>query len=209
MTEVEIKEVLRKHAAWCRGEAHGVRAYLSGAYLSGANLRGAYLRSANLSGADLSGANLSGAYLSGVNLSGADLSGVNLSGAYLRSADLRDASLVGAALPRFQLCPQTGTFIAFKKVQGPEGEPVILELQIIGERTSSLVGRKCRTAEALVLSAGPKYERSQVFTSAHDSKFTYRVGQVVSVPDYDPDIRIECAKGIHFFITREEAEEYV
>ena len=91
MTPGQIKETLRLHRMWWRGETGGSRANLSdanlsGAYLSGANLRGADLSGANLSGANLSGADLSGADLSGANLSGADLSGADLSGANLRGA---------------------------------------------------------------------------------------------------------------------------
>lgn len=71
MTQEELKEIIRLHGLYLRGESGGKRAYLSGA---------------DLSGADLSGANLSGAYLSGANLSGANLSG----------ADLRYANLSGA-----------------------------------------------------------------------------------------------------------------
>jgi hypothetical protein len=86
MTPEQIKEILRLHAMWQRGDGGGVRANLYGADLSGADLSGADLSGANLSGAYLSGANLSGADLSGANLSGADLSGAYLSGAYLSMA---------------------------------------------------------------------------------------------------------------------------
>ena len=62
-TAKELTTVLNAHAAWLRGEADGVCAYLRGAYLRGADLRGANLRGAYLRGANLSGANLSDAYL--------------------------------------------------------------------------------------------------------------------------------------------------
>jgi len=71
MDATEIKEIVKKHAMWQRGETGGARADLSRADLSRADLS-----RANLSGANLSGANLSRANLSRANLSRANLSGV-------------------------------------------------------------------------------------------------------------------------------------
>ena len=138
--------------------------------------------------ADLSGANLSGA-----DLRGADLSGANLYGAALRGADL----------PDFSVCPEAGSFTAFKKLRG--GVIATLEIPAEARRTSSLVGRKCRAefARVLALSTG---ERSGY--SMHDDAFVYRVGEIVRPDAYDDDIRVECAPGIHFFISRREAERY-
>jgi hypothetical protein len=34
------------------------------------------------------------------------------------------------------------------------------------------------------------------------------MGEWVEEPNYDGDPRVECAPGIHFFMTKEEAEEY-
>ena len=168
-------------------------ANLSYANLSRANLNGANLRWANLRWANLSGADLSGADLSGADLSGADLSRANLSG-----ADLSGADLSGAELPKFQICPEEGSFIAFKKLH----KSVVCKLMIPAdaERTSSLVGRKCRASKVIVLEGEG--------SSLHDKSVVYRVGATVVPDSYDPDIRVECANGIHFFITRKEAEEY-
>jgi len=66
---------------------------------------------------------------------------------------------------------------------------------------------KCRTDRAEVLSItdvdGKKYLEGH---SAHDHTFVYTVGAVVSAP-YDKEVK-ECSTGIHFFLTREEAEKY-
>jgi hypothetical protein len=50
--------------------------------------------------------------------------------------------------------------------------------------------------------------KGMTFRSHHDKEFTYTLGQVVSEPKYDDDIRVECAPGIHFFMTKEEAVAY-
>jgi hypothetical protein len=199
---MDLKEVLELHRKWVFGETGGERANLEGAYLYGANLYGAYLEGANLYGAYLEGANLSDANLEGANLKGANLKGANLEGANLKGANLKGAylygaNLYGANLPNFQICPEEGDFIAWKKVGGG-----ILKLLVpaTAKRTSSLVGRKCRAEFVVVL------EGSGV--SMHDNKTVYELGRTVYPDKYDDDIRVECTSGIHFFITRKEAEEY-
>jgi hypothetical protein len=211
-TAEELKVVLSKHALYLRGEAGGERAYLQRANLQGADLQRAFLRGANLQGADLRGADLQGANLQGAYLQGANLRGANLQGAYLQGADLQDANLQGADLrgadlqganlPAFQLCPQEGAFVAWKKVRG-----AVLKLLVTGKRTSSLVGRKCRASEVCVFEAFSAPGETE-FTSLYDPRFIYRVGETAREENYDDDIRVECTEGIHFFMTRKEAEEY-
>lgn len=41
-----------------------------------------------------------------------------------------------------------------------------------------------------------------------DRSFIYRVGETVSVDDFDNNRWNECAPGIHFFVTRDEAVKY-
>jgi len=234
MTQTELNEVLKSHALWFDNKlaANAKRANLnhkdlSGMDLSNANLSYAHLSNAKLSYANLTGANLSGANLTcanlsnanlrGVDLRSADLRGANLSGANLTCVDLRSASLsyahlynanlTDAILPDFQLCPQNEPFEAYKKVLGSgRFGGVVLKLRIEGPRTSSLVGRKCRTSKAFVVEAYGS--EAKEFQSLYDSNFVYRVGEYVEVSNYDPDIRVECTSGIHFFMTREEANDY-
>ena len=186
ITYDELQVFLRKHKLWLIDDPAGERANLSGADLSGANLWGANLWGANLSGADLSGANLSGA-----NLSGADLSGANLSGAYCPLA-----------------CPEEGEFIGFKKANG-----YIVKLRIPEDaKRSSATGRKCRCSKAVVLSITNKDGTDSGLSeikSGYDSNFIYRVGETVSVDDFNDNRWVECAPGVHFFITRQEAVDYI
>ena len=177
-------------------------ASLWGANLEGANLWGANLRGANLEGANLEGANLRGANLRGANLRGANLEGANLRGANLEGANLWGANLEGATLPHFFICPAEGAFIAYKAVRGGV---LTVEIPADARRTSSLVGRKCR-ASALRVVSGP--EGATEWQSKHDPEFVYRLGETATVADFDDDIRVECTTGLHFFVTRREAEEY-
>ena len=210
-------------------EANLSEADLRGADLSEANLCGAYLRRANLRGADLSeadfyranlcGANLSGADLRGADLSEADLRGANLCGADLSEADLSEANLRGANLYEANLseaenlicpitCPEEGSFIGFKKAR----EDYIVKLEIPEDALRcSATERKCRCSKAKVLSItnidGTEANVTEVF-SKHDPSFVYKVGEIVSVDNFESNRWKECAPGIHFFITRQEAVDY-
>jgi hypothetical protein len=170
-------------------------AYLIGADLVDADLRGAYLRRANLNGADFRGAYLIGADLRGADLRGADLRGAYLLRAYLNGADLSDANL-----PNFQICPEEGSFIGWKKTTTGIAK---LKIPHDSKRTSSLVGRKCRAEFVDVLEA-PKCAES-ICTCI---RINYIPGQRVYADSYNTDIKIECTHGIHFFMTRKEAEEF-
>ena len=219
-------------------EAYLSEAYLTGADLRGANLRGsnliwadltganlreANLREANLREANLREANLRGAYLTGANLRGADLRGSYLIWADFTGADLRGADLRGADLRRSYLgkanlseakldwplvCPEKGSFIGYKKCR----DNLIAELEIPEDAIrSSATSRKCRCSKAMVLNI-TSLDGSEVnveyAVSGRDSGFLYKVGEVVSVDDFDTNRWNECSTGIHFFMTREEAINY-
>jgi hypothetical protein len=181
-------------------------ANLFGANLSGANLSGADLSRADLSGADLSGADLSGANLSGANLFGANLSGANLSGANLSGANLSGANLSGAkeselVIAKTRILPDEGDVIGWKKCQGG----VIVKLLIKSEtKRCHAFGRKCRAERATVIEVFDADEG----ISTHDGKTKYIKGQDVVCDSWGKDWTVECSGGIHFFITRLEAENY-
>ena len=204
-------------------------ATLRGAILYRADLREADLREADLSGADLSGANFYEANLRGANLYRADLCGAilceadlreaNLRGAILYradfcGADLREATLCGADLRGAKnipfipyTCPDTGSFIGYKKANG-----YIVVLEILSDaRRCSATDRKCRCDKAKVLEIqnldGSKANVNTV-ASGYDSSFIYTVGEIVEEPNFDEDRWNECSAGIHFFTNRQEAVVY-
>ena len=155
-------------------------------------------------GADLYEADLYEADLYRANLYRADLSRANLREANLYRANLRGANL-SRACANMQ-CPEEGAFVGFKKCQSGE----IVKLQIPEDaKRSSATTRKCRASKAVVLEIldieGNQCEEA---VSNHDHNFIYRKGETVEVPDFDEDRWNECSTGIHFFITRKEAEEY-
>ena len=140
----------------------------------------------------------------------------NLSGANLREANLRGVKNV----PFIPLaCPDTGAFVGFKKARlySPDEsaqQDVIVELEILTDaRRSSATGRKCRCDKAKVLSV-TTLDGAEVGAdagtvhSSYDPQFEYRVGEIVTAPNFCEDRWEECAPGIHFFINRQEAVEY-
>jgi hypothetical protein len=175
-----------------------------------ANLRGANLRGADLRGADLYGANLRGADLRGADLYGANLRGANLRGANLYGADLRGADLYGAknadlAIAMTRILPE-GSIIGWKKCL--DGKIVKLRIPE-GARRSHAFGRKCRAEYAEVLEITKGSRKLKTAISTYDKDFTYKVGEVVCPKqNFDEDWRDECSSGIHFYITKLEAENH-
>ena len=203
-------------------------AYLRSADLSEADLSEADLSEADLRNADLRSVDLSGAYLRsadfrGANLLNADLSGADLRGAYLLNADLLNADLRGANLLNADLsgtknvpyipmvCPEEGEFIGWKKAEGNKNK-VIVKLHIpFDAKRSSSTTRKCRCSKAEVIAIYNLDGTEAGETTCHsdyDKNFIYEVGKTVEVTDFNENRWSECAKGIHFFINRQEAIDY-
>lgn len=123
----------------------------------------------------------------------------------LSGADLYRANNINIPLS----CPEKGSFIGFKKAR----KNLIVELQILDDSLrSSATGRKCRCSKAKVISItnldGSNSEVTSI-SSERDKNFIYTVGEIVEVKDFDTNRFNDCAPGIHFFITRQEAVEYM
>ena len=130
------------------------------------------------------------------DLSWAYLSGANLSGAYLSGAENSEL-----AIAMTRILPE-GDLIGWKKAGN-----CIVKLRIPADAPrSSAFGRKCRAAFADVLEVigNP----ADAYTNAHGPRTEYIVGQRVMPDKWDDNWQEECSNGIHFFITRAEAEAY-
>ena len=134
-------------------------------------------------------------------------SGANLSGAYLSRANLYRANLSGAeidynsvAFQQTRILPE-GQIIGWKKCRNN----VIVKLSIPAEaKRSHAFGRKCRAEFADVI----EIFGADKAVSNYDNKATYEVGKRIYPDCFDEDWQDECSNGIHFFITRIEAENY-
>ena len=157
----------------------------------------------NLSSADLSYANLSYA-----NLSSADLRHANLSSADLRYANLSYAKNLKI---HFQIIPSEGSFIAWKAAKDCLVKIVIPN---DAKRTSCLVNRKCRAEYVKTIAiykpdGTTKLPDNYGAIGKHDPTIVYRVGQITKADKFDDSIFVDCSHGIHFFITKEEAIEWI
>lgn len=131
-----------------------------------------------------------------------DFYGADLSGADLLNVRYDECTGFFALV-----CPEEGSFIGYKKANGH-----IVKLRITEDALrSSATSRKCRCSKAEVLSITTLDGEDDGLTSIpsnYDSDFIYRVGTTVEVEDFETDRWDECAAGIHFFITRQEAVQY-
>ena len=150
----------------------------------------------------LEGASLEGANLYGAILEGAILKGAILYGAILERAILYGAKLDKVASDRLSIVPEVGSFVGWKKVRTATGLGTAIVKLLIPEDAprSNATGRKCRAGWAVVL-AGEG-------VSGYDGETRYAPGMTVKADSFDPDRWKECAPGIHFFITRSEAESH-
>ena len=202
MTQEELNKVLENHKHWLNEDCDGweeMKANLCNADLCGADLRYANLRNADLRNADLCNA----------DLCNADLRNANLRYANLYNANLRNANLRNAVNVPFipYACPDFGKFIGYKKASG-----YIVELEIPEDaKRLSATTRKCRCNKAKVLRI-LNYDRTVAdvteVRSNYNSDFVYKVGDIVSVDNFDEDRFNECSTGIHFFINFQEAVDY-
>ena len=207
---------------------------MSGTNMSYANLRGADMRCADMSGtnmrcADMRGtnmsyANMSGAYMRGADMRGADMRGAYMSGTNMRCADMRCADMRGTNMSyaNMSYANMSGTNMNGTNMRGVDrlrkgiklSEPIIgwkkckndvlVKLEIPrGAIVFSINNNKCRTDKAKVL----EIIGSDRAYSNHKF-FSYYVGDVIEIFNFNCEYNVECAKGIHFFKTREEAENY-
>ena len=152
---------------------------------------------ANLRGADLRDANLRDANLYDADLRGADLYG----------ADLRDAKNGDLAVAMTRILPDEGSVIGWKKCR--DGKIVKLLIPAEAKRSHAF-GRKCRAEYAEVLEITKGKRRVKTAFSTWDADFEYKVGETVKPKSaFDDDWTDECSSGIHFYITKLEAENHV
>ena len=217
-----LEEILMRHKHWINQDCENWKdmcadlrdADLRYANMCYANMRYANMRDVNMRDADLRYANLSYADLRYADLRDADLSyadlrDANLSYANLSYADLRDADLRYANMCYAKMCDAdrlrkgiklSEPIIGWKKCKNN----VLVKLEIPrGAIVFSINNKKCRTDKAKVLEiigADRAYSNNKFFS--------YYVGDIIEVFNFNCEYNVECAEGIHFFRTRKEAEDY-
>lgn len=66
---------------------------------------------------------------------------------------------------------------------------------------------KCRTNKAEVIKI-EGYNENYKYYSLYDDNFKYEIGKQMEIDDFNYNHTKECASGIHFFLTKEEARNY-
>ena len=138
------------------------------------------------------------------DLSYSDLRCSDIRCSNLRGSDLSCSNLSYTILDKSELIRKgiklKEPMIGWKKCQ----DNVLVKLEIPrGAIVFSINNNKCRTDKAVVkeiIGADRAY-------SIHKF-FSYYVGDKIEVFNFNCEYNVECAEGIHFFKTREEAENY-
>lgn len=196
---------------------------LSGIKLAGCRFKNMLLKNISFCGADLSNVTFLCCDLEDVDFSNAKMAGTVFNRCNFNKVNFTDADpmdlialcdeniIKNVQCP--MICPETGSFIAYKKAFSNRDYeyPVIVKLEVPEDALrSSGFSRKCRCSKAKVLSItnkdGSIHYASSI--SIHDWNFQYHVGEIVEADGFDIDRWQECASGIHFFMTREEAVAY-
>ena len=192
-----------------------------------ADLRYVNFRMAQLSHVDFREANLSHIVFTGTHFQ----KDIRIKEAYIRDTDFEYA-INPPFIP--SVCPDTGSFIGWKGAviynDAPQLNvevnrldlyryrtdiPIIIKLLIPADaKRSSSTGRKCRCDKATVLEFqsidGQQMSHAFTATSLYDAGFEYHIGETV-VPrnPFNENRWTECGSGIHFFINRQEAVDFV
>ena len=212
MRDANMSYADMSYANMCGANIHS--ANMSYANMSYANMRYANMRYTDLHDANMSYTDLYDSDISYANMCGVDISYANMRYANMRCVDLHDANMLNANMSYADMSYADITYADRLRKGIKLSEPIIgwkkcknnilVKLEIPrGAIVFSINNRKCRTDKAKVLEiigADRAYSNHKFFS--------YYVGDIIEVFDFNCQYNVECAKGIHFFTTREEAENY-
>ena len=119
-------------------------------------------------------------------------------------------TIITPSEPVETIVPETGSFIGYKKVRLDDDTCGVVTLEILEDsKRSNGTSRMCRCSKAKVLyiidEQNNCHKRGYSF---YDKNFKYEVGEVVEVENFDDYRFLDCAHGIHFFMTKKEAWDY-
>ncbi len=176
------------------------------------NLENSSVENALFDGCSLHGANFTNANLKTASFRYCDLRESNIEGANLFGAVLEYAKLDGIISNEdtkwFRLrCPETGAFLGYKKCVNDRMVQLLIPAD--AKRTSAtLPSCRCNKAKVLTIKSFDFKENYEEAWSLVDENFVYRRGQWVEVKDFNEDRWQDSTTGIHFWMTRQEAENY-
>lgn len=204
----EIRNTYLTNSMLC--DASMVDVFMRGCYMSSANMKHVQITDTVIKSTDFWHVNLTEAKILYTTIINVDFNETNFSNVYLRGTEIINSGLDSALNPpRIPMaCPETGSFIGWKQCVGRR----IVELEIPADaKRSSGTTRKCRCDKAFVKSI-KDVSGTKEYTEAlsyHDNRFVYKVNETVYVPNYCKNRFVNCAEGIHFYTTRQEAVDYI
>ncbi len=180
--------------------------------LNGVNFENSIVENALFDGCPMKGANFKNARMVTASFRYCDMRECNIEGADLFGAVLEFAKLDGIIsnddTKWFRLhCPETGAFLAYKKCVNDRMVQLLVPAD--AKRTSATL-RSCRCNKAKVLTI-KSFDFKENFDEAWslvDENFVYKRGEWVEVKDFNEDRWQDSTTGIHFWMTRAEAEAY-
>lgn len=180
---------------------------LNGVDFHGSSVENALFDGCPMHGADFHGANMKTASFRYCDMGECDIRGADLFGAVLEYADLTDiVSDEGTQWFRLH-CPETGAFLGYKKCVNDRMVQLLIPAD--AKRTSAtLPSCRCSRAKVLTIKSFDFQENFDEAWSLVDENFVYKRGQWVEVKDFNEDRWQDSTTGIHFWMTREEAEAY-
>lgn len=221
----KVNRILRRHQLWLDGAVGGKRAHFHDVDLREFDFAGRDLRKATFVRTNLGGASFRRCVLNEVLFQDSDLSGADFEHARLYDikihhsdlyyADLRTANMSNVrydeSTPFLAMqCPEEGSFVGWKAaVSEDKSMYVILKVLIPDDalRTSG-TGRQCMASKITVLDIQDIEGNSLQEKSAlnlYDFKYEYKKGETAAAKYYSGNRWDNSEKGIHFWITREEA----
>lgn len=180
--------------------------------LNGVNFHGSIVENALFDGCPMHGADFRCANMTTGSFRYCDMGECNIQGANLFGAVLEFADLEGIISDEntqwFRLhCPEKGAFLAYKKCVN--NRMVQLLVPEDAKRTSAtLPSCRCSKAKVLTIKSFDFKENFDEAWSLVDENFVYKKGQWVEVRDFNENRWQDSTTGIHFWLTREEAEAY-
>ena len=180
--------------------------------LNNVNLENSSVENALFDGCSMKGANFKNAKMVTASFRYCDMRGCNIEDANLYGAVLEFANLEGIVSNEgtqwFRLrCPEKGAFLGYKKCVNDRMVQLLIPAD--AKRTSATLP-SCRCSKAKVLTI-KTFDFTQNFDEAWslvDENFVYKKGEWVEVKDFNEDRWQDSTTGIHFWLSRAEAEAY-
>ena len=180
--------------------------------LNGANFENSSVENALFDGCPLRGANFKNAVMVTASFRYCDMRECNIEDANLYGAVLEYANLEGIISNEgtqwFRLhCPETGAVLGYKKCINDRMVQLLIPAD--AKRTSAtLPSCRCSKAKVLTIKSFDYKENFEEAWSLVDENFIYKKGEWVEVKDFNEDRWMDSTTGIHFWMTRKEAQDY-